>query len=450
MQIFSDMPVDWNGQDPVPALREALGYISRYRGETFVIKLESGLLEDPVFPSLARDVALLHRMGVRIVVVPGSRRQIDLVLKAYGVETRIVDETRITSEESLPLVNLAAFDVCNRLMTAFSESGLNALIGNWVKARAVGVLHGVDYQHTGVVQGLRTDTLRELLDREFIPILPNIGWSNNGRPYNVSSTQLAMEVAVQLGAAKLFFLCDEKPTSAEGLDLPSEVEVRENGLISRLSISQVQELLDRNPQALHQPQRDYFRRSLDACRRGVGRAHIVDGNREGALLREVFSRDGLGTMIYVSEHENIRRAEPADIPDMLRTMEPYVARGILVPRTAAIVQEKLEDYAVYDVDGFVQGCAALHPYSGNMAEIAAVAVAEGNRRGGVGRRLVQYQMQRAQQLGIGKLFLLTTQTSDWFADLGFVRGEVADLPDEKREAYNRERASLVYVRDLEL
>jgi amino-acid N-acetyltransferase len=176
----------------------------------------------------------------------------------------------------------------------------------------------------------------------------------------------------------------------------------------------------------------------------------VDGNREGALLREVFSRDGLGTMVYVSEHENIRRAESADIPDMLRTMEPYVARGILVPRTAAMVQEKLEDYAVYDVDGFVQGCAALHPFSGNMAEIAAVAVAEGNRRGGVGRRLVQYQMQRARHLGIGRLFLLTTQTSDWFAELGFVRGEVADLPAEKRDSYNRERASLVFVRDLEV
>jgi len=442
---FSRMSVEWNGQDLVPALREALGYISRYRGETFVIKLESGLLEDSIFPSLARDVALLHSMGVRIVVVPGSRRQIDRVLKAYGVKTQIVEETRITSEESLPLVNLAAFDVCNRLMTAFAESGLNALIGNWVKARAVGVRDGVDYQHTGLVQGLRTDTLRELLEREFIPILPNIGWSNSGKPYNISSTQLAMEVAAQLGAAKLFFLCDEKPVSAEGLELPPEVEVREDGLLSRLSLSQVQELLEKNPESLRQPQRDYFRRSLDACRRGVHRAHIVDGNLEGALLREVFSRDGLGTMIYVSEHENIRRARSEDVADMLRIMEPYVAKGILVPRSVAFVQERIEDYVVYDVDGFVQGCAALHPWSGNSAEIAAVAVAEGTRRSGVGRRLVQFLMGRARQNAIANLFLLTTQTSDWFAELGFVRGTVSDLPTEKREGYNEKRGSQVFV-----
>ena len=439
------MSVEWNGQDLVPALREALGYISRYRGETFVIKLESGLLEDSIFPSLARDVALLHRMGVRIVVVPGSRRQIDRVLKAYEVETHMVDETRITTEESLPLVNLAAFDVCNRLMTAFAESGLNALIGNWVKARAVGVRDGVDFQHTGVVQGLRTDTLRELLDREFIPILPNIGWSNSGKPYNISSTQLAMEVAAQLGAAKLFFLCDEKPVSAEGLELPTDLELRENGLISRISLSQVQELLEKNPDTLRQPQRDYFRRSLDACRRGVRRAHIVDGNLEGALLREVFSRDGLGTMVYVSEHENIRRARSEDVPDMLHVMEPYVAKGILVPRTSAFVQERIEDYVVYDVDGFVQGVAALHPWSENSAEIAAVAVAEGTRRAGVGRRLVQFLMGRARQNAVANLFLLTTQTSDWFAELGFVRGTVSDLPTEKREGYNEKRGSQVFV-----
>ena len=439
------MSVEWNGQDLVPALREALGYISRYRGETFVIKLESGLLEDGIFPSLARDVALLHQMGVRIVVVPGSRHQIDKVLDAYQVRTRMVEETRVTSEEALPLVNLAAFDVCNRLMTAFAESGLNALIGNWVKARAVGVVEGVDYQRTGVVQGLRTDTLKELLEREFIPILPNIGWSNNGKPYNISSTQLAMEVAAQLGAAKLFFLCDEKPTSAEGLELPTDVEVRENGLLSRMSLSQVQELLEKNPETLRQPQRDYFRQALAACRRGVHRAHIVDGNLEGALLREVFSRDGLGTMVYVSEHENIRRAQSNDVPDMLRVMEPYVSKGILVPRTAAFVQERIEDYVVYDVDGFVQGCAALHPWSGNSAEIAAVAVAEGTRRSGVGRRLVQFLMQRARQNGVQNLFLLTTQTSDWFAELGFVRGAVKDLPSEKREGYNSKRGSQVFV-----
>jgi len=448
MQIQSLMSIELHEQEAVPVLREALGYVARYRGEVFVIKIESGLLDAPAFSGLVRDIAALHRMGIRVVVVPGSRRQIDSVLKTWEVDAPMVEGVRVTTEEALPFVTLASFDVCNRIMSLLAESGVNALIGNWVKARGLGVLHGVDFQLTGSVQSLRTDILRQLMGQDFVPIVPNIGWNAAGRPYNVSSTQLAMELAVQLGANKLFFLCDDKPEIGEGLDLPAEVNVRDDGMLSSLNLAQAEDLLARNGDRIGQPHRDYLARGLEACRKGVRRTHVVDGMEDGSLLREIFSQNGHGTMVFANEYDNIRRALISDVQDILRIQEPYVASGVLVPRTADQVASKIADYAVYEVDGFIQGSAALHQFPDGSAEVAAVAVSEHLRRWGIGRKLVQYLMQRAHKIGLDRIFLLTTQTSDWFAELGFERGDLGDLPPEKIANYNHDRKSLIFVRVL--
>jgi amino-acid N-acetyltransferase len=442
------MSIELHEQEAVPILREALGYVARYRGEVFVIKIESGLLDAPVFPALLRDIASLHRMGIRVVVVPGSRRQIDAVLKTWEVEARMVDGVRVTTDEALPFVTLAAFDVCNRIMSLLAESGVNALIGNWVKARGLGVLDGVDFQLTGSVQSLRTEILRHLMGQEFVPIVPNIGWNSAGHPYNVSSTQLAMELAVQLGASKLFFLSDEKPRIGEGLDLPPEVGVRDDGMLSSLNLAQVDQLLSANGDRIGQPYRDYLSRALEACRKGVRRTHIVDGMEDGALLGEVFSQNGQGTMVFANEYDHIRRAEVSDVREILRIQEPYVAMGQLLHRTAEQVEGKIGDYVVYEVDGFVQGSAALHPFSDGSAEVAAVAVSEHLRRWGIGRKVVQFLIEKAHRSGFDRVFLLTTQTSDWFADLGFVRGDVGDLPPEKVDVYDHKRGSMIFVRVL--
>ncbi|HNY30477.1 MAG TPA: amino-acid N-acetyltransferase [Fibrobacteria bacterium] len=434
--------------EAVPALREALGYVARHRGEVFVIKLESGLVEASVFPSLMRDIASLHRMGIRVVVVPGSRRQIDAMLRTWGVESPMSGEVRVTTEEAMPFVTLAAFDVCNRIMTHLAESGANALIGNWVKARGLGVLGGVDYILTGSVQSLRTEILRQLMGQEFVPIVPNIGWNSAGRPYNVSSTQLAMELAVQLGASKLFFLCDETPEVGPDLVLPQDVERSEGGMLSSLNLGQAEEFLSTNARKIGQPYRDYLHRALEACRKGVRRTHILDGQEDGALLREIFSQDGQGTMVFANEYDHIRRAEVRDVPDILRIQEPYVAQGVLLPRTAEQIEARIGDYVVHEADGFIQGSAALHPFPDGSAEVAAVAVAEHVRRFGVGRKIVQFLLQKAVRMGYDKVFLLTTQTSDWFAELGFERGDLSDLPADKASTYDLRRRSLVFVRTI--
>lgn len=445
---FPIVSIELHEQEAVPVLREALGYVARYRGEVFVIKLESGLLDVPSFAGLVRDIASLHRMGIRVVVVPGARRQIDSFLKTWEIDAPMVDGVRVTTEEALPFVTMAAFDVCSRIMTLIAESGVNALIGNWVKARGLGVLGGTDYQRTGSVQSLRTDILRQLMGQEFVPIVPNIGWNSAGQPYNVNSTQLAMELAVQLGASKLFFLCDEKPSIGEGIELPAEVDLREDGMLSSLNLVQVEQLLERNGDRIGKPYRDYLARGLEACRKGVRRTHVLDGLEDGSLLREVFSQNGQGTMVFANDYDNIRPAALSDVQDILRIQEPYVAAGVLVPRSVEQIEAKIGDYAVHEVDGFVQGAAALHLFSDGSAEIAAVAVSEQVRRWGIGRKLVQYQMLRAHKLGLDRVFLLTTQTSDWFAELGFVRGDLGDLPPEKAATYNHDRKSMVFVRTL--
>jgi amino-acid N-acetyltransferase len=442
------MSIELHEQEAVPVLREALGYVARYRGEVFVIKIESGLLDAPTFPALVRDIASLHRMGIRVVVVPGSRRQIDAVLKTWEVEAQVVDGVRVTTEESLPFVTLAAFDVCNRIMSLLAESGVNALIGNWVKARGLGVLEGVDYHLTGAVQSLRVEILRQLMGQEFVPIVPNIGWNASGHPYNISSTQLAMELAVQLGASKLFFLSDEKPRIGKGFDLPEEVGLREDGMLSSLNLEQLESVLASNGDKLGQPYKDYLARALEAGRKGVRRTHIVDGMEDGALLGEVFSQNGQGTMVFANEYDNIRQAELSDVQEILRIQEPYVAQGKLVSRTAGQVESRIGDYVVYEADGFVLGSAALHSFPDGSAEVAAVAVSEHLRRWGIGRKVVLYLLQKANRMGYDKVFLLTTQTSDWFAELGFERGEITDLPPEKAAAYDQRRGSLVFVRTL--
>lgn len=431
----------------VPTLRETLGYLAKHRGETFVVKISSKLIGSSVLSSIIRDLAALHRIGIRVVIVAGTTSQIDAELKLVGSESKVVDGFRITTDESISTATAAAASNCNQIMMRFAESGINALIGNWVKARGVGVLRGTDFQSTGVVQSISTDILRTLLEQSFVPIVPNIGWSAAGKPYYICANKLATSLAMRLGASKLFFV-SSTVTVPRDLVIPTDITVRENGVIESLTLKQATDLMSANLSVIATEYTDYIDCGRCACGYGVSRTHIVDGLTDGSILSEVFSQDGIGTMIYADEYANIRQATDADIADILRIQEPYVKQGILIPRTADQIAAKIVDYAVYEVDGFIHGCAALHPFSDGSVEIAGIAVSEHYRKWGVGRKLVQFWMKKSIAYGYFKLFLLTTQTSDWFVDLGFAKGTVADLPEEKASEYNPARASQIFVKDL--
>ncbi|MDR0307912.1 MAG: amino-acid N-acetyltransferase [Chitinispirillales bacterium] len=433
-------------KEQVEIIRQAFGYIHRFKDETFVIKIDSALISNNLFPVLIKDLALLHSMGIKIILVPGAKTRINEVLKAYQVECPVVNGIRVSPPEAIPFIKMAAFDVSNNVMTMLAEHETSAIIGNWVKARGIGVRNGVDFQNSGVVANLQTDILHKVLDEDLVPIFPNIGWSAKGKPYNLSSNELAFTLSVQMKAAKLFFINEKGGIKASGFKIPDEAYISEDGTISQLTANQAARFLELNQDGEYDEdeQRTLVSYAYRACRAGVRRVHIIDGRTEGMLLQEIFSSRGLGTMIYSNQHENIRPMTTADIPGVLSLMQPKIQEGALVERTTNDLAENIRDYAVYEVDGTLHACGALHVFSEeNTGEIAAIVVDEIFASRGIGRKMMSYLIERAAKMKLDSVFVLTTQTADWFAELGFVISGVDELPKTKRDKYNRSRNSLI-------
>ncbi|MFP4509486.1 MAG: amino-acid N-acetyltransferase [Spirochaetaceae bacterium] len=429
----------------IDLIREVFLYAHRFRGATFVVKLDSSLHDSGSLPGLVADLSLLRHHGIRIVMVPGARRRIDEVLLRYGMNVEHVAGLRITPEESIPLIKMAAFDVANRIMTHLSARGISAVIGNWVRARGVGVSGGVDYQHTGTVERVQRDILEKVMDDGMIPIVPCIGWSATGLPYNVSSDELAVQIAGSLGAEKLFFVTDGSSETSIQLHLPDDVLLEDDGRMSRLTVTQAENVVALNTAHEDRPEIIRLKHTIDALRAGVKRVHIVDGTIDGFVLKEIFSNLGIGTMVHANEYESVRPMKTGDITDVLRLMQPYVARGLLLPRDEDEVRANLADYAVSEVDGTIRACCALQALSGNRGEISALAVDERFKHLGIGEKLVYYQLERARGRRMTAVFALTTGAIDWFLQIGFVIGTIADLPDERRARYDHSRKPKVLV-----
>ncbi len=435
-------------QEQVELIREVFEYIHRFQGKTFVIKIDCSLMDRPFFPLLLRDLVLLHRQGIRIVLVPGARQRIDEILNRYGVRWETVEGVRVTTAEAIPFVKMAAFDVSNRLMTQLAANSADGVIGNWVKARSLGVRKGIDYQHTGAVERIEADIVRKVLAEGLVPILPNIGWNAAGTPYNVSSNELACVVGRTLAAEKLFFISDHRGVIGGQYKLPRGTPVSDEGVVTHLSVAEAQKLLEKNP---GDPMLELVRLACQACREGVSRVHIVNGEIEGVVLKEIFSSVGCGTMVYANEHENVRPMRRADIPEVLSLMRPFIEKEVLVERREDDLAARLGDFVVYEVDGLIHACGALHRSGEDpqRGELAAVAVDETYAGFGVGRRIVTFLLERAGELGLRQVYVLTTQTADWFVQFGFRDGVVEDLPEDRRRQYDRQRNSRVLLLDVE-
>ena len=429
-------------REHVDLIREVFSYNRRFKDSLFVIKIDSSIIDHNYFTILVRDLSLLHQNGIRFVIIPGAHDRIDEVLKQYKIPYNSIDGIRISSDEAIPFIKMAAFDVSNKVMTQLSGYDIPSVIGNWVKARALGVVNGIDFQNTGRVDKIKTEAIETLLKEDHIPIFPCIGWNSNGDPYNISSDELARAIAIELGASKLFFIGSDGVLSPDNCNIPTDMPLSEEGRISKLSLSQAASLIEINPE---NSQMVRIRMALSACEGGVNRVHIIDGRSDGALLKEIFSNLGIGTMIYNNIYERIRNMKSKDISAVLSLMKPFVDKGILVSRTRKNLEEKLEDFVVYSMDGIIHGCAALHRYSEDLAEIAALAVDQKFVHLKIGGKIVSYLLEQAEKEGLKQVFVLTTQTSDWFQTLGFEPAEVADLPNEKRVQYNKDRNSRILM-----
>ena len=445
-------------------VREAFHYQSRFAGSTMVFKIDFPVTAEPAFPSLMKDLALLAQTGFRVVIVPGAKEWIDSVLTEYGIVSRYAPSEahgsiRITGERAMPFVEMAAFHVATRFMTALSANRCDSVAGNFVRARGLGVLDGLDMEHTGRVEKILVKPIGKILDSGMITILPCIGWGASGKPYNVPSDEIALTAAGALGAVKLFIVSAGK--NLETLTLPANMEStmepdtngRSAGRIVRLTPKEAEAILEvnRNSESAAGAKGARglaeLRLALAASKAGVERVHIIDGREEGAVLRELFSNLGSGTMVYADEYEAIRPLKTQDIPDVLRFMESLMQQGILIRRSAEDIQEKKEDYWIYGIDGHAHACGALHQW-GEQGEIAAIAVDRAYADMGLGNRMVRFLINKAAQKGLRRVFALTTQTQDWFETLGFTESGIETLPEERQKTYNSGRNSKVYALEL--
>jgi amino-acid N-acetyltransferase len=433
---------------PMDLVREAFFYRSRFDGSTMVFKIDFPVTEDPLFPYLVKDLALLAKTGFRVVIVPGAKEWIDSVLGEYGITSRYAGTTRITTMQAIPFAAMAAFHTATRFMTGLSAEAVDAVIGNFVRARGLGVVDGLDMEHTGRVDKILTDSIRRILNLGMVPILPCIGYSPSGKPYNVPSDEIALEASAALGAVKLFIVSVHQGLTGECYRIPENTELGGRGRIIRLTPQEAEAVLELNPREGTDKPLGELRLALKASRSGVERVHLIDGREEGAVLRELFSNLGSGTMVYADEYEAVRELQLADIPDILRLMEPLMAQGVLVRRDAEAIQEKKADYVVFEIDGSVHACGALHRQGDGTGEIAAVATDPAYADMGLGRRIVRFLIDRAEKQGLRRVFVLTTRTHDWFESLGFKECSVESLPPGKRKNYDHRRNSKVFALDL--
>lgn len=439
------LPVDF-----VAALRAAAPYVHAHNGRVFVVAFGGEVADRPDFEAFVYDLALLHSLGVKLVLVHGARPQIDRQLTARGIEPRFAGEFRVTDLAALDCVKAAVgslrMDLEARLSTSLASTPMGGArirvaSGNWVTARPVGIRDGVDFQHTGEVRRVDTETIRAVLDQDRIALVSPVGYSPTGEIFNLRSTDVATAMAVALRADKLVFVSNSDPDTWKLAD--------DTGDAGQLSLAEGERVLALANHIGEQDRR-HLSAALSAGRGGVKRVHLIGAEAEGALLRELYTRDGVGLMLYADEHyEAVREASIEDVGGILSLIKPLEDAGVLVPRSREQLELEISKFDVMVRDGLVVACCALFPFAGTgMAEFSCVAVHPEYRRSGRAAALLARAEETAIKLGVRRLFALTTHTPHWFVEHGFKPGRIEDLPVQRQQMYNWQRNSAVLIKTL--
>ncbi|MEZ5525545.1 MAG: amino-acid N-acetyltransferase [Pseudomonadales bacterium] len=425
--------------------RNSAPYIHANRNKTMVLMLGGEAAQHGHFNDIIHDIALLHSLGVKLVIVYGSRPQIDQRLQAAGIKSEFHRDLRITDQTTLDCVKAATGSLRAEIEALLSMGLANSPMhgarlriasGNLISAKPVGILDGVDFHFTGEVRRVDCEGIRHQLNQGSIVLLPPLGYSRTGEVFNLSSEDLATEVAIALQADKLLLMYGEQGvTDSDGK------------LIRELNTDETQQLILDGRQCT-EIQR-HLKAAYRACHAGIQRTHLVSYAEDGALLSELYSRDGSGTLVTVQSYERIRQAQPSDAAGIIELIRPLEEKGVLVRRSRERLESEIERFTVIERDETVIGCAALYPFEDDQsAELACVVVHPDYQRANRGEQLLDQVVVQAKVLQLKRLLVLTTQTAHWFLERGFVRSSVDALPERKRSLYNWQRNSSVFERAL--
>jgi len=430
----------------VHSFRNSSGYINAFRGRTFVVVFGGEMLTDEQFVPLVHDIALLNSLGIKLVLVHGTRPQIESRLKERKFSSEYINDLRVTDDNALVCVKEASSSVRADIEALLSIgltnspvacSRISVISGNFVTAQPYGVRDGVDYMHTGEVRKIDHQAINQALENNSIVLLSPIGYSSTGEIFNLSVEDVATAAAIELKANKLIYLVDGKG-----------ITDKRKSLIRELTLDDAKKLLTENKK-LTSPVQRCLSSAVKACQNDIERTHILDRHTEGALLLELFTRDGCGTLITSENFEDVRPATIEDLAGLIELITPLEDDGILVKRSREKLEIEIDHFTVVERDGMIVACAALYPYlQDKVAELACLAVHpdyQGNNRGD---QLLKYIERQTKQLGIKQLFVLTTRTAHWFRERGYVSSDIKKLPVKRNSLYNYQRKSKMFAKTI--
>lgn len=444
----SDNPTDNTDNHYVSWFRHSSPYINTHRGKTFVVMLPGDCVEQTNLMDIVSDISTLASLGIRVVVVHGARTQIDEQLDNHTEHEQLFHKgLRVTSRDDMQHVMHAVGGTRFKLEANFSNGLPNSPMygakirvrsGNFVSAMPQGIIDGVDLQYTGKVRNVDKEGIESVLDSGAVVLVSPLGYSATGEIFNLNFADVAIQIAIALKVNKLIAYNDDGP-----------IKDNQGETYKELTLLKCEKfLVEQSPK---NRTNTYF--SLRACHKacdgGVPRAHVISSQEDGALLKELFTRDGSGTMVYRDSYETIRRARIEDVQGIFKLIEPLEHDGILVKRSRELLERELHCFTVMEKDGVIIGCAALYPFSEpDAGELACVAIQKAYQRKGRAGKLLTHVERQALKIGVTKLYVLTTQTAHWFLEQGFIETLVDLLPVERKALYNYQRRSKVFVKQL--
>jgi amino-acid N-acetyltransferase len=436
----------------VPWFRAVAPYIHAYRGETFVVGIAGEMIAAGKLPTFAQDLALMHAMGIRIVLVHGFRPQVDEQLRLKMHPAKYHRGMRVTDAVALDSAQEAAGQLRFEIEAAFSQglpntpmanATLRVVSGNFLTAKPVGIIDGVDHEHSGYVRRVDGVGIQNALNAGAVVLLSPFGFSPTGEAFNLMMEDVATETAIALQADKLIFVTEINGVHEEPDNPDSPID-------TELALADAERYLRQWPEPVQPSDAGfYLRYCVKACRAGVDRSHILPFAVDGALLQEVYTHDGIGTMLVDEKLEALREASSDDVSSLIALIEPFEREGALVKRDRTEIERDIDLYTIVEHDGVIFGCAALYPYvEAGTAEMAALTVSPLSQGQGDGERLLKRIEQRAKAMGLKSIFVLTTRTMHWFIKRGFQQVDPEWLPEERKRKYNWDRRSQVLVKPL--